>query len=138
MILYIPSLWIMVPVKEAQSGNGQAIIDQDNMAVLLRWGDLSVIADHNAQNGFSRLNKAVPQKTAAYIISGGQCRRYVCDYSVIGHTRDEPSGRHLYDDHWLRATQMFMDGLLIYTCMQRSADTVMDVRLTHWKLSTGG
>lgn len=131
--LLIPSLKIAVPVYEAQNGNGQDVIDRPNSAVLLRWGNLTIIADHRTQSNFENLNRAEPSKTKAFFITNGKMHIYKCDYSAIGHNRTEPTGNHLYDNHWAKVTQIMHDGIVMYTCIVRSAKDVMDVRLTHWR-----
>lgn len=128
-ILFIPALGIIVPAEERKNGtNGQDIIDKPDRAVMWSWGRLTVIADHCNQ-GFDRINRAVAGKTRAYV----GARRFICDISEIGHIRTTDKGNRLFRADWTPVHEAWKDGLCIYTCIQRSAPDVMDVRLTHWR-----
>ena len=132
-LLKIPTLAIKVPVYDRVSGSGQDIIDRTDSAVRFKQGPLTIICDHCDQANFTRLNAAVPEHTRAFIINGFFKReRYICTGSEIGHIIISEAGNRLYDSQWRHVYQTHK-GLCIYTCMRKSADDVMDVRLTFWE-----
>ena len=132
--LYIPSLWICVPVYS--EGNRQKIVDAPNSAVLIKWRDLLVIADHAYQSNFMNLNRAVPGRTCAFFFHEGRMRKYTCDSIENGHIMSLPEGDRLYTENWKMVHEAIRDGLCIYTCRGKSAKEVMDVCLTHWATAT--
>ena len=131
--LKIPTLSINVPIYDRVSGSGQEIIDRADSAVRFKQGPLTIICDHCTHANFMRLNAAVPEHTRAFIVKGIFNReRYVCTGSEVGHILISDSGNRLYDSQWRHVYQTH-EGLCIYTCMRKSAEDVMDVRLTFWK-----
>ena len=133
MLLIIPSLFIIVPLYRRKYGeNGQDIVDRPKSAAIWNWGNLTVIADHVHQENFFNLNKSVPGKTVLYIYDKG-IKRYICDSSEIGFTRQEGSQNVLYDSKERSVYFLNLDGLMIYTCIKRTSPEVLTVRLTHWK-----
>ena len=132
MYLAIPKLLIAVPVEERMFGNGQDILDKENLAVSFHWNKLMVIADHNHQSNFKNLNKA-KEGTKAYLIDKKKIEMYVCDSTQVGHITLSPHGNRLYDSEYMPVHLVFDSGLCIYTCIEKSADDIMDVRLTHWR-----
>lgn len=128
--LLIPSLRIGVPAYEGP--NRQEIIDRPDSAVLIRWGDMLVIADHNGQAGFSRLNQAKVGKTKAFVWSGGKCVIYQCDRSEIGSIQLSEGGNRLFMADQTPAHIGMTRGLCIYTCYGKAVENIQPVRLTHW------
>ncbi len=133
MYLCVPTLLIAVPLFERTTGNGQEIVDRDNSAVIFHWNGLSVIADHSYQSNFSNLNKVKPNRTRAYIYKS-KLETILCDDSQIGHILLSENGNRLVDQNFNLVHTVFTDGYCIYTCRTRSAQNVIDVRLTHWKI----
>ena len=148
---------ILVPLYERTVGNGQEIVDRENSAVIFHWNDLSVIADHSHQSNFSNLNKAIPLKTIGYIFSNNTTKlecdskqtkptkivahislnrmtKLLCDDTQVGHILLSDSGNRLTDKNNHLVHTVFHDGYCIYTCIQRSAPNIIDVRLTHWRI----
>lgn len=126
--LFIPSLGIFINAEERSKGNGQDIIDRPDRAVLWKWRDLVVVADHVDQ-GFRSINRVVVGKTRAFLGN----RLYICDVSEIGHIRISQAGNRLYRANWEPVADAWKDGLCIYTCSEMTAPDVRDVRLTHWR-----
>ena len=120
----IPSLRIGVPLYNSNR-NAQEIVDAKNSAVFLEWKDQVAIADHSGQDGFERLAKAIPYKTMACINYKGK-EYYLCTKKQVGHIVNSK----IYDSNWQNVKS---DGLVIYTCIGKSAEDVMDVWLTYWK-----
>lgn len=132
--LEIPELHIGVPLYDSMDKNKQEIVDDENSAIYMNWGTQQCIADHTYQNNFVNLSKAVVGKTIAIIDDGKDQRRYRCYSSQIGHIRIGPNGGNtLLDENWELVYPQNIGGISIYTCLQLSADDVMDVRLTFWK-----
>ena len=130
--LEIPELAIGVPLYDTTTGSAQKIVDDENSAAYLFWGDQIAIADHSSQANFNNLNNAVPSRTTAYIVRPGRTERYVCAQTQIGHIKIGSSGNQIYDCKWRPVYQQNRGRLTIYTCIQKSAQDVMDVRLTYW------
>ena len=136
MRLIIPTLSINVPVFFGKDGaSRQEIIDKENSAVYFTWGPLTVIADHSSQANFHNLNKAKPGETIAYLC-GDRVKKYICDRSEVGHIVSD-GGNRLYDSRWMPVHENVKHGVCMYTCIERSAKNIMDVRLTHWIEYTG-
>ena len=60
-------------------------------------------------------------------------KQYRCVKSQIGHLRISNTGNRLFDENWVPAYDQNPNGLTMYTCMNKSAADVMDVRLTYWQ-----
>jgi len=120
----IPSLRIGVPLYNS-NGNAQKIVDNKKSAVFLEWEDQIAIADHSGQDGFERLANAIPYQTLAYIDYKGK-EYYLCTKKQVGHIVND----RIYDSKWEHAKS---GGLVIYTCIGKSAEDVMDAWLTYWK-----
>lgn len=132
--LWIPLLRICVPVYWRKIGtNGQEIVDADDSAAIWKWNGLTVIADHNGQNNFANLNNAKPEKTKAILTVNGTSRLYVCDVSEVGSIVTYPYGSRLYTAENRPVHEAFPTGLCIYTCRDKTAENVRNVRLTHWR-----
>lgn len=120
----IPSLRIGVPLYDSNR-NAQEIVDAKNSAVFLEWKNQVAIADHSGQDGFERLAKAIPYKTIACINYKSK-EYYLCTKKQVGHIVSSK----IYDFNWQNVKS---DGLVIYTCIGKSAGDTMDVWLTYWK-----
>ena len=131
--LEIADLDIRVPVNNTRIGSAQAVIDARDSAVYLNWGNQKAIADHACQANFSNLNQAVVGKTKAVLDRGTSKEQFLCVDSQIGHIKTESGVNTLYDSKWRFAHLQNPGGLAIYTCIQRSAPDIMDVRLTYWQ-----
>ena len=127
--LIIPSLFIFVSLYE---GNGQDIVDASNSAAIWGYKDLTLIADHNNQSNFANLNKVKPNKTKLYVL-GQNRKHYICDRSEVGYIVTENGHNRLYNAAYKPVYQTEQSGLVVYTCIVRSAPNVMDIRLTHWR-----
>ena len=117
----IPSLFISIPLYDA-NGDAQQIVDAPRSAAFLRWHGQDAIADHSGQNGFQRISKAIPYKTTAYV----KGEKFLCTKKQIGHIRQSK----IFDSEW---NHVKSDGLVMYTCIGKSAEDVMDVWLVYWK-----
>lgn len=117
----IPSLFISIPVYESH-GNAQLIVNAENSAAFIRWNGQNAVVDHSGQNGFQRISKAKPYKTTAYV----RGEKFLCTKKQIGHIRQSK----IFDSEWKPVKS---DGLVMYTCIGKSADDVMDVWLVYWK-----
>ena len=131
--LEIPDLLIGVPLYDAKGSESQAVVDKVNSAVYMHWPKQDAIADHASQANFSNLNMAKVDRTVAIIDYGNREEKYHCVNSQVGHIRISPSGNRIFDENWNMAYFQNDGGLCIYTCMKKSADDVMDVRLTYWQ-----
>ena len=127
----IPSLSISLPLYEA-STNAQKIVDDKNSAAFIKWLDQDVIVDHSGQDGFERLEKAIPKSTIAYVVynNGKSTERYICTKKQIGHIKTVGGKNKLLDSQWQHPKS---GCLLMYTCIKKSAPDVMDVWLIYWK-----
>lgn len=136
MKLFIPSLFIFVKLTPVPSSNlAQSVVDKWNSAAIWKWNNLTLIADHSTQANFENLRKAVPGKTKLYILDKKN-RKFVCDKTEVGHIVGfcpDGTGGVLRDEKGRSVFYSNLDGLMIYTCIRKSAIDVMDVRLTHWK-----
>lgn len=136
MRLFIPSLFIFVKLTPVASSNlAQEAVDKYNSAAIWNWNNLTLIADHNNQANFKNINKAIPGKTKLYLLDKVN-RKFICDKTEVGHIsnlRVDNTGGKLCDANWNSIFRQNLDGLMIYTCIRKSAIDVMDVRLTHWK-----
>ena len=132
--LEIPELEIGVPLYDSRGQDKQAIVDAENSAIYMNWGTQQCIADHTYQSNFVNLNKAIVGKTIAFIDDGTNRRAYCCVSSQIGHIRIGMNGGNtLLDANWELVYPQNYGGICIYTCLRKSADDVMDVRLTFWQ-----
>ena len=135
--LEIPELSIGVALYDTRVGTAQQIVDNPESAVLLRWEAQKAIADHSSQSNFANLNRARPYGTVMYLDSkGGARERYLCVSSQVGHIKtDEHGTNSIYDGKWESPRVKNKGGICIYTCIQRSAPNIMDIRLTYWRLA---
>ena len=131
--LEIPDLDISVPLYDTYGKDSQKIVDTYNSAAYLHWGEQVAIADHASQANFIRLNQVREGITDAYIVNQGAREKYVCYQSQVGHIQTVNGKNQIYDAKWRSVFTQNTSGLTIYTCMQRSAPDVMDIRLTYWK-----
>ena len=129
----IPELNISVPLNGTESGGAQEVIDREDSAVYLIWPNNITIADHCHQANFSNLNKAIPGRTKAYIVTPDSKKGYFCYKTQVGHIKIGATSNTLYDQNWEAVYEKNGGGLTMYTCIERSAPDVMDVRLTYWK-----
>ena len=127
----IPSLYVSLPLYDTH-GNAQEVVDMKNAAAFIQWVKQAAIVDHSGQDGFERIAKAIPGSTLAYIeYNDGKVKeRYVCTKKQIGHIRTENGKNKIYDADWKTPVS---NGLVMYTCIKKSAANVMDVWLTYWK-----
>ena len=131
--LDIRNLFISVPLYDAKTGaEKQQVVDDPNSAVFFKLGVQSVIADHASQANFQNLNLAKPGMTAR-IYDREKETVYRFKESQVGHIRISPLGNRLFDKNWQQVATQNEGGLCIYTCIGKSADDVMDVRLTYWQ-----
>ena len=131
--LEIPELSISVPLYDANGCDSQKIVDAQDSAVLMRWGNQFAIADHNDQANFKNLSDAEPGKTTAMIRQGKNLQRYRCIKTQVGHITISENGNRIFDQDWKPVYQQAFGGLCIYTCLNKSAPNVMDIRLTYWQ-----
>lgn len=131
--LEIPSLFISVPLYDSRGADNQRVVDNPNSAAYMHWQKQDAIADHASQASFSNLNMVKPGKTVATIDLRNRQEKYLCVNSQIGHIRLSPNGNRIFDANWNSANFQNEGGLCIYTCIQRSSEDVMDVRLTYWQ-----
>lgn len=129
----IPELGISVPLYDSVNGNSQELCDNADSAVCMKWSSQIAIADHCNQGNFSNLNKARVGRTIATIDQQDKKEHYRCVRSQIGHIRISESGNRIFDSNWAPAYKQNAGGLCIYTCIEKSAPDVMDVRLTYWQ-----
>lgn len=116
----IPALLISIPLYDAK-GDAQKIVDAPRSAAFIRWNGQYAIADHSGQDGFERIAHAKPGKTIAYV----KGEKYVCTEKQVGHI----CNGKMYDSKWGHASS---GGLVMYTCIGKSREDVMDVWLTYW------
>lgn len=136
--LEIPELFISVPLYDATGGaDRQRVVDDPDSAVFMHWQKQDAIADHASQGGFSNLNMAKVKRTIATIDQQTHKQSYVCVNSQIGHIMISAIGNRIYDENWEPAYTQNNGGLCIYTCIRKSANDVMDVRLTYWQPING-
>lgn len=125
----IPSLRISIPLYNT-NGNAQEIVDKKNSAAYIQWKNQAAIVDHSGQDGFERLAKAIPNSTIAYIDQNGKREKYLCVKKQIGHIK-LGNKNQLVDANWKSADSN--NGLVMYTCIKKSASDIMDVWLIYWK-----
>lgn len=125
--LTIPSLNISVPLYEGD--DLQKIVDDRLSAVIFDYGRTRVIADHSRQANFHRLSD-VKRDALAILFHDGRSEIYRCSESQIGHLLLS-SGTKLRDADWNYIHGHNAD-LAIYTCIEKSSETIMDIRLTFW------
>ena len=129
--LEIPSIGISVPLYN--DGDKQKIVDEPDSAVWFKFGVQDCIADHNYQ-GFSKINDVVPEETVAVILSPDKRVEYICFRSEVGHIISSGGMNKLRDAHWDYVNLQNPGGLCIYTCLEKSGNGIMDVRLTFWRI----
>ena len=131
--LEIPGLFISVPLYDAlDAADRQRVVDNPDSAVHFRLGVQDVIADHAGQANFQNLNLARSGMVAT-IDEREKKTSYQFTQSQVGHIRISALGNRLFDQNWQQVAAQNAGGLCIYTCMGKSADDVMDVRLTYWQ-----
>lgn len=137
--LEIPSLYISVPLYNAMNGaERQRVVDSQNSAAYFDFGSQGVIADHASQANFQNLNMARAGMIAT-IDERYRQTSYQLVQSQVGHIRISPLGNRLFDQNWNQVAGQNEGGLCIYTCIGKSAEDVMDVRLTYWQpVNTAG
>ena len=126
----IPALKIRFPVYEAANGNAQKIVDDKNSAAYINWHTQIAIVDHSGQDGFERLAKAQPGVTTGHIDFQNRTERILCVKKQIGHILLGEKNK-LVDANWQPADSH--GGVVMYTCIKKSASNIMDVWLTYWK-----
>ena len=124
----IPDLQISLPLYKGND-NPQAVVDRKNAAAFLQWENQNVIVDHTGQDGFERLENAIPYKTIAYIDFGSRKERYICTKKQIGHILIGTKNK-IRDANYIFPQS---PSLIIYTCKGLSQPNVMDIWLTYWK-----
>lgn len=132
-LLEIQDLGIKVPLYDTSVGPAQTIVDAENSAVYLRWGNGQIaIADHANQQNFSNLEKAIPGRTIAHIRTYDSDKEFICYQVQVGHIKTSASGNSIFDADGNPVFWQNPGGITIYTCIRRSASDVMDIRLTYW------
>lgn len=132
--LEINELGISVPLYDTSRGDAQKLVDDVDSAAYLRWGTQVAVADHACQANFANLSRAVPGRTIAVIDRKTSQEQYMCYRTQVGHIRIiAPGNNNIYDANWAPVKTQNAGGLTIYTCMGKSAEDVMDIRLTYWK-----
>lgn len=126
----IPALRISLPLYEAKNGNAQKIVDDKNSAAYINWRTQVAIVDHSGQDGFERLAKAQPGITIGYIDFQNRQEKILCVKKQVGHILLGEKNK-LVDANWKQANSN--GGIVMYTCIKKSAENVMDVWLTYWK-----
>ena len=129
--LIIPDLLIAVPLYEGD--DAQEIVDAPSSAVRFRLGVQDCIADHCHQEGFSRLNEAVPGKTVAWVVTEDDMTEYSCTRSQIGRLVEIDGGHYLRDAAGAPVYKQNEGGLCIYTCAGKTEAEITHVRLTYWQ-----
>ena len=131
--LEIQNLFISVPLYNALDARDmQRVVDDQHSAVFFHFGVQDAIADHSCQENFNNLNLARPGMIAV-IDEKDKQTSYKMIKSQIGHIRITPLGNRLFDQDWQQVATQNAGGLCIYTCIGKSSDDVMDVRLTYWQ-----
>ena len=127
----IPSLFISLPLYDTH-GNAQEIVDMKKAAAYIQWVKQAAIVDHSGQDGFERIAKAIPGQTLAYIeYKDGKIKeRYICTKKQVGHIKTINGKNKIFDSNGKTPVS---GGIVMYTCIGRSAPDVMDVWLTYWK-----
>ena len=131
--LEIPDLDISVPLYDTSTGGAQQIVDKKDSAVLLRWNVQNAIADHSDQCNFSNLSNAVVGGTTMSIETQNSSKRYRCVRSQVGHIKTTNGSNQIFDENWNSPYTQNAGGICIYTCLNRSAPDIMDIRLTYWQ-----
>ena len=131
--LEIPDLNISVPLYGVESGSAQQVVDLEDSAAYLKWPEQITIVDHCQQGNFANLNKAIPGQTKAFIVEPDLKKTYVCYQTQIGHIKIGTTSNVLFDKDWIPVYKSNAGGLTMYTCIEKSSQNVMDVRVTYWK-----
>lgn len=126
--LTIPDVGIDVALYSASLyGGSQGIVDAHDSAAYMQdaWGlyNSILIADHWNQ-GFGAIKGSVPDATKAYIKTSRGTIEYICVANFTGHN----TGRDLTDNDYKRITNLYSDGLIMYTCN----DHWSNVTITFW------
>ena len=126
--LTIPDVGVDVALYNASLyGGSQGIVDAHDSAAYMQdaWGlyNSVLIADHWNQ-GFDAMKSSVPDATKAYAKTSSGTIEYICVANFTGHN----TGRDLTDDDYKRITNLYSDGLIMYTCN----DHWSNVTITFW------
>jgi hypothetical protein len=124
----IPSLFISKPLYYSNGHNAQQIVDAPHSAVLLRWPNFPVIADHASDEGTWRLQYTIPNLTTCWVNDGVR-KDYICIRKQRGNIAD---GK-LYDAAGALVKNLKGIDLCIYTCTGRKKGKATEVWLTYWR-----
>lgn len=127
--LYIPSLFITVPLYPSDGHNAQEILDNTSSAVWLEWPNFPAIADHRSQS-FYRLPNARPMFTVAYIREKGKAEQaYVCTAKYLAVIKGSTLIR---ESDGTDVKKRMGVKLLMYTCSGEHPDGLTEVWVTEW------
>ena len=130
----IPDLNIGIPLYLTEDKNAQKIVDDQDSAACICFGEQNIIVDHVSQ-GLSNLINVKPGVTKAYIqYEDGSHESYICECSQLGHIKKSSSGNQLFDWTWKHALGKNKNCLTIYTCLGRADGDDQLVTLTYWSL----
>ena len=126
--LTIPTVGVDVALYNASLyGGSQGIVDARDSAAYMQDAcglyNSILIADHWNQ-GFDAMKRSVPDATKAYIKTSSGTIEYICVANFTGHN----TGRDLTDNDYKRITNLYSDGLIMYTCN----DHWSNVTITFW------
>ena len=131
--LEIPDISISVRLYDASDLDDdarQAVTDAEDAAAWIDESDKSeilqpLVADHTEQ-GFVRLEKAVPGQTLAFVQKAdGTSRLYRCLRNIMGRN----DGTELTDGDGQKIMQENLDGFTTYTCLEDWEH----VRIVEWE-----
>ena len=126
----IPMLFIKKPLYLSNGKNSQQIVDAPNSAVLLKWRNFLVIADHASDEGMWKLQYAIPNKTTCWVCDE---RNVTTNYVCIKKQRGQIIDGKMYDAAHVQINNYRTFDLCIYTCTGRKIGKATEVWLTYWK-----
>lgn len=127
--LYIPTLFITVPLYPSNGHDAQQIVDNANSAVWLEWRCCPVIADHRGQR-FYRLPNAKQGKTIAFVREVGKTEQaYICTGKYLALIKNNTLLRE--SDNFDVRDLTGVD-LLMYTCSGAHPNGYTEVWVTEW------
>ena len=127
--LYIPSLFIAVPLYPSDGHNAQEITDRSASAVWLEWRCCPVIADHRGQR-FYRLPNAKPDRTTAFVREVGKAEQaFICKAKYLALIKNNTLLRES-DNFDVRDLQGV--DLVMYTCSGAHINGCTEVWVTEW------
>lgn len=130
MTFAIPTLFIKKPLYLTNGQDAQKIVDAKNSAVLIKWRNFLVIADHCTDEGMWRLQYAIPNRTICEVVDElNRKTEYIC----IKKQRGQIVNGKLYDSAHVRINNYKDLDLCIYTCTGKEIGNATEVWLTFWR-----